>query len=60
MDWEETFAELPDSRQDHVFKKHLLNDILLLSLCAVLCGAETDEEVERLMAEIKKRFYALP
>jgi predicted transposase YbfD/YdcC len=46
MKWKETFKEVPDFRREHVFKKHLLSDILLMSLCAVLCGAETDEEIE--------------
>ena len=46
MDWKESFANIPDFRREHVFKKHLLSDVLLLSLCAVLCGAETDEEIE--------------
>lgn len=46
MDWKKIFAEIPDFRREHFFKKHQLGDILLLSLCAVLCGAETDEEIE--------------
>jgi hypothetical protein len=46
MDWKKTFADIPDFRREHVFKKHLLSDVLMLSLCAVVCGAETDEEIE--------------
>ncbi len=46
MDWKKTFEELPDFRREHVFKKHLLSDILTLSLCATICGAENDEEIE--------------
>lgn len=46
MYWKEIFSEVPDFRREHVFKKHLLSDILMLSLLAVICGAETDEEVE--------------
>jgi predicted transposase YbfD/YdcC len=46
MDWKKSFTEIPDFRREHVFKKHLLSDVLMLSLCAVVCGAETDEEIE--------------
>ena len=63
MEWKETFKEIPDFRRDHVFKKHLLSDILLMSLCAVLCGAENDEEIEtygRQKEEFLRTFLELP
>jgi len=40
------FAELPDPRSDRT-KKHTLSDILGVTLCAVICGADSFEEVER-------------
>src|SRR5581483_11881162 len=40
------FADLPDPRIDRT-KKHLLGDILVITVCAVICGADTFEEVER-------------
>jgi predicted transposase YbfD/YdcC len=40
------FAELPDPRVDRT-KKHTLSDILGVTLCAVICGADSFEEVER-------------
>ncbi|QEL19180.1 ISAs1 family transposase [Limnoglobus roseus] len=39
------FADLPDPRVDRT-KKHLLGDILAIALCAVVCGADSWEEVE--------------
>lgn len=39
------FAGLPDPRIDRT-KKHQLGDILVIALCAVICGADTWEEVE--------------
>ena len=39
------FADLPDPRIDRT-KKHLLGDILVIALCAVICGADSWEEVE--------------
>ena len=39
------FSELPDFRIERG-KLHLLSDILMLSLCAVLCGAEDYEDIE--------------
>ena len=56
------FAGLPDPRIDRT-KKHSLGDILVIALCAVICGADSWEEVEA-FGEAKagwlKRFLALP
>ena len=56
------FAELPDPRVDRT-KKHRLDDILAITLCAVICGADSFEEIER-FGEAKrdwlKGFLALP
>lgn len=40
------FADLPDPRVDRA-KKHRLVDILGIDLCAVICGADSFEEIER-------------
>lgn len=40
------FAELPDPRVDRT-KWHRLDDILVITLCAVICGADSFEEIER-------------
>jgi predicted transposase YbfD/YdcC len=40
------FASLPDPRVDRT-KKHGLTDILVITLCAVIAGADSWEEVER-------------
>jgi predicted transposase YbfD/YdcC len=56
------FADLPDPRIDRT-KKHTLGDILVIALCAVVCGADSWEEVERFGAakhDWLKRFLALP
>src|SRR5215207_7391211 len=39
------FADLPDPRVDRT-KKHSLGDILVIALCAVVCGADSWAEVE--------------
>jgi predicted transposase YbfD/YdcC len=39
------FSSVADYRRDCALKLHLLTDILLLSLCAVISGAENDEEI---------------
>ena len=56
------FADRPDPRVDRT-KKHAPGDILVIALCAVVCGADSWEEVEAL-GEAKhawlKRFLALP
>lgn len=41
----EIFKSVPDYRRDCALKLHLLSDILSLSLCAVVSGAENDEEI---------------
>lgn len=46
MKWKNIFEEVPDFRSRNVFKLHLLEDILMLSLFATLAGAENDEEIE--------------
>ena len=40
------FAELPDPRLDRT-KKHHLSDILIITLCATIAGADSWEEVQR-------------
>jgi predicted transposase YbfD/YdcC len=40
------FAELPDPRVNRT-KKHTLGDILGVTLCAVICGADSFEEIAR-------------
>jgi hypothetical protein len=56
------FADLPDPRIDRT-KKHALADILVIARCALICGTETREGVER-FGQAKhdwlKRFLALP
>jgi len=56
------FADLPDPRIDRT-KKHRLDDILVIALCAVICGADSFEEIER-FGEARegwlRRFLALP
>jgi predicted transposase YbfD/YdcC len=39
-------ADLPDPRVERT-RKHRLDDILVIALCAVACGADSFEEVER-------------
>jgi predicted transposase YbfD/YdcC len=56
------FADLPDPRIDRT-KKHPLLDILALTLCATIAGADTWEEVERFgkaKHDWLKRFLQLP
>jgi len=58
----EYFAELPDPRVDRA-KKHRLDDILGITLCAVVCGADSFEEIERFgdaREEWLRRFFELP
>lgn len=58
----ELFADLPDPRLDRN-KKHRLDDILTIALCAVLSGADTWAEVEsygRCKEDFLRRFLALP
>jgi predicted transposase YbfD/YdcC len=44
--WREHFVQVPDPRKaGHAFTYHLC-DVLMLALCAMLCGAETFVEME--------------
>jgi predicted transposase YbfD/YdcC len=56
------FADLPDPRVDRT-KKHLLSDILVIAVCAVIAGADSFEEIET-FGKAKhawlKQFLALP
>jgi predicted transposase YbfD/YdcC len=40
------FADLPDPRVERT-KKHALTDILVVAVCAVICGADSFEAIER-------------
>src|SRR5262245_63901214 len=56
------FADLPDPRVERT-RKHRLDDILVIALCAVICGADSFEEVERFGKAKQgwlRRFLALP
>jgi predicted transposase YbfD/YdcC len=56
------FADLPDPRIDRT-KKHALSDILVIALCAVICGADSWVEVEtfgRAKEDWLKRLLSLP
>lgn len=56
------FADLPDPRLDRT-KKHSLIDILAITLCATVAGADSFEQVARFAArrvEWLKSFLALP
>ena len=56
------FAELPDPRADRT-KRHSLADILGVTLCAVICGADSFEEIERFgQARLPwlREFFPLP
>lgn len=44
MNWETFFAEVPDFRLNRR-KKHALLDILVITLLAVICGADDYEEI---------------
>ena len=58
----EYFAELPDPRVDRT-RWHRLDDILVITLCAVVCGADSFEEIERFgeaREDWLKGFLALP
>jgi predicted transposase YbfD/YdcC len=56
------FADLPDPRVNRT-KRHRLDDILAITLCAVICGADSFDEIERFGDAREgwlKRFLALP
>src|SRR5947208_8164546 len=54
MKLQDIFSQIPDPRIDRR-KLHLLEDILLLTLLAVLCGAESYESIE-VFGKSKKDF----
>ena len=56
------FADLPDPRIDRT-KRHALGDILVIALSAVVCGADSWEDIEefgRAKEPLFRRFLALP
>ncbi len=57
------FSGLPDNRSCGGNKKHELIDIVAISICAVICGAESWEEIQQ-YGEIKEKwlntFLVLP
>ena len=60
--WLKHFEALPDPRIDRK-KQHLLMDILVLTLCAVICGATSWESIEDYGEKQKvwlKTFLSLP
>lgn len=62
MEWQFFFSEVPDFRIERG-KLHQLSDILMLSLCAVLSGAEDYEDIENYGKEKEvflRTFLALP
>jgi predicted transposase YbfD/YdcC len=62
MSFARYFADLPDPRVDRT-KWHRLDDILVIALCAVICGADSFDEIERFgkaRHDWLKGFLALP
>jgi predicted transposase YbfD/YdcC len=62
MEWDNFFGEVPDFRLERR-KLHSLSDILMLSLCAVLSGAEDFEDMEnygRQKESFLRQFLGLP
>jgi predicted transposase YbfD/YdcC len=56
------FADLPDPRVNRT-RKHRLDDILGITLCAVICGADSFEEIERFgeaREQWLRRYFELP
>lgn len=51
-----TFDELKDPRMDRT-RKHSLSDILTISICAVICGADGWTQIER-FGHCKKKWFA--
>lgn len=51
----ECFSDLKDPRIDRT-KRHLLTDIIVISICAVICGAEGWEDIEE-FAEARKEWF---
>ncbi len=62
MKLQEIFSQIPDPRIDRR-KLHLLDDILLLTLFGVICGAESYEAIElfgKSKLEFLKEIIPLP
>jgi len=62
MDWTTFFANVPDFRLNRR-KRHLLLDILVISLLAVICGADDCEEIAlygRQKETFLRTFLSLP
>lgn len=62
MEFKKFFEEVPDFRINRR-KRHQLSDILAISLCAVVCGANDFEEIEMYgnqKIEFLRSFLALP
>ncbi len=56
------FSSLHDPRREHG-KLHLLEDILVLAICAVICGADSFVAIEAFghaKHDFLRRFLALP
>jgi len=51
------FQDLPDPRS-HFGKRHLLTDMLALTVCAVVCGADGWAEIEDFGRKPKRVGYA--
>lgn len=51
----EHFKSLPDPRVERT-KQHLLQDILTIAICAVICGADSWVEIEQ-FGEAKKKWF---
>lgn len=59
----EYFEDLPDPRRETENKLHLLLDIVVIALCAVIAGCESFAEIEEFGRQKKdwfKKFLALP
>ncbi len=57
MEIRDIFSSVPDYRRECALKLHLLSDLLIISLCAVLSGTENDEEIAT-YGEEKKGFLS--
>jgi len=55
-DIEAHFGNLEDPRADHGRKLHKLLDILVIAICATICGADTWEDVET-FGKAKKEWF---
>src|SRR5688572_26002628 len=62
MEWQQFFESVPDFRLNRK-KRHKLGDILMLSLCAVLSGADDFEDMQmygKQKEDFLRTFLALP